>query len=248
MKRIFFLSLICSLLLSGTARTETLQVLYLERPPYYFTVNGRAEGFLVRLSQKLFRKAEIQATFMEMPPKRIIKMLKHTDGRFCSIGWFKTPEREKFAKFSLPIYRNKPIVLLTATSQKEKFKPYRTLKEIFSDKSLVLGSMSAFSYGDYIDTLMQQNTPSKIEITSRQSMIPEMIIKQRVHYMLIAPEEIESLLQLNGYSLTAFSAIRMPDIPAGNKRYLIFNKGVSDDLIDRINQAITTQIRLENTE
>jgi polar amino acid transport system substrate-binding protein len=66
--------------------------------------------------------------------------------------------------------------------------------------------------------------------------------------MLIAPEEIESLLQLNGYSLTAFSAIRMPDIPAGNKRYLIFNKGVSDDLIDRINQAITTQIRLENTE
>ena len=248
MKWIFWPAIICSLLLSGTAHTESLNVLYLERPPYYFTVNGRADGFLVRLSQELFRKAAIQATFSEMPPKRIIRLLKTTDGRFCSIGWFKTPEREKFAKFSCPIYRNKPIVLLTTKNQEEKFNPYYTLQEVFADKSLILGSMSEFSYGAHIDKMMEQNRPSIIKITSRQSIIPEMIVKKRVHYMLISPEEVESLLQLNGHSLQAFSSIRMPDIPAGNKRYLIFSKNVSDETIDRINQAIKTQINPEVTE
>ncbi|RJP80810.1 MAG: hypothetical protein C4522_07080 [Desulfobacteraceae bacterium] len=232
----------CSLLLVETAQTETLTVLYLERPPYYFTVNGRAEGFLVKLTRKLFLEADIPVTFSEMPPKRIIKMIKSKKGNFCSIGWFKNPERETFAKFSLPIYQNKPIVILTTKNQQERFQPYRTLKEVFSDKTIVLGIMSEFSYGSYIDDLIKNDPPSNIEITSKQSMIPGLIVKKRAAFMLVSPEEVETLLQAEGHNPDDFLSITMPDIPAGNERYLMFSKGVSDETIEKINQTIRKHV------
>jgi polar amino acid transport system substrate-binding protein len=205
-------------------------------------VNGRAEGFLVKLTRKLFLEADIPVTFAEMPPKRIIKMIKIKKGNFCSIGWFKNPEREAFAKFSLPIYQNKPIVIMTTKNQQKQFQSYRTLKDVFSDKTIVLGIMSEFSYGPYIDDLMKNNPLSKIEITSKQSMIPGLIQKKRAHFTLISPEDIETLLQSAGYHPDDFLSISMPDIPAGNKRYLMFSKGVSDETIEKINQAIRKHV------
>jgi polar amino acid transport system substrate-binding protein len=238
MKWYISIFLLCSFVLIDMAHTETLQVLYLERPPYYFTVNGRAEGFLVKLSRKLFQAANIQASFSEMPPKRIIKMIKTKDSRCCSIGWFKNPEREGFAKFSLPIYQDKSMVILTLKNKKELFQSYRNLKDVFSDNTIIFGAMSEFSYGSYIDDLLKNHTLSKIEITSRQSIIPEMILKGRATFMIIAPEEIDTLLQSSDLNPDDFISIPMPDIPEGNKRYLMFSQDVRDETIGRINIAI----------
>ncbi len=240
--------LLCSFVLTDMAHTETLHVLYLERPPYYFTVNERADGFLVKLSRKLFQEAGIQVTFSEMPPKRIIKMIKTKDGNYCSIGWFKNPERESFAKFSLPIYTDKSMVILTVKNKKELFQSYRNLKDVFSDKTMIFGAMSEFSYGSYIDDLLKNQSLSKIEITSKQSVIPELIMKGRATFMLIAPEEIDTLLQSSGHNPDDFISIPMPDIPAGNKRYLMFSQDVRDETIGKINHAIQRLIHQQIPE
>lgn len=238
MKWFMVILMIFFFVLTKKADTETINVLYLERPPYYYTVNGRAEGFLVKLSRKLFQEAGIQVTFAEMPPKRIIKMIKTKDGSICSIGWFKNPEREKYAKFSLPIYQDKSMVILTAKNKKELFQSYRNLKDVFLDKTIVFGAMSEFSYGLYIDDLLKNHSLSKIEITSRQAIIPEMILKGRATFMIITPEEIDTLLQSSDHDPNDFISIPMPDIPAGNKRYLMFSQGVRDETIGKINHAI----------
>jgi hypothetical protein len=56
--------------------------------------------------------------------------------------------------------------------------------------------------------------------------------------MFIAEEEAEDLIRQSGFDPTAFKFIRFPDMPAGNLRYIICTKQVSDDEIERMDQAI----------
>jgi polar amino acid transport system substrate-binding protein len=217
---------------------ETLTLSYLERPPYYHTEQGRADGFLIELSKKIFQDAGVEVIFERMPPKRIMMEIKRADSFHCSVGWFKKPEREKFAKFSLPIYQNRPVAILTTKKQKHLFAPHTTLREVFSDKSLIMATMSAFSYGSFIDQLMKDISPKTHEISSKQKILPKLIMKGRAAYMLTAPEEVETLVRSAGLNPDDFVSITMPDIPAGNRRYLIFSKGVSNEIVERINTSV----------
>jgi len=238
MKKIAFSALLVLLILPRSVMCETLTVSYLERPPYYYIRQGHADGFLIELSKKIFQDAGVEVVFEMMPPKRIMKEIKNADNVHCSVGWFKKPEREKFAKFSLPIYRDRPVVILTTKKQKQMFAPHKTLREVFLDKSLIMATMSAFSHGSYIDGLMKDVSPKIHEISSRQNLLPKLIMNGRAAYMLTAPEEVETLVRSAGLEPDDFVSITMPDIPAGNRRYLIFTRGVSDDIIDKINISV----------
>lgn len=238
MKKSAALILLVLLALPQSVTCETLTASYLERPPYYYTRQGRAEGFLMELSRKIFRDAGIEVVFEMMPPKRIMMEIKKADNFHCSVGWFKKPEREEFAKFSLPIYRDKPVVILTTKKQKQMFAPHKTLREVFSDKSLIMATMSAFSYGSYIDQLMEHVSPKTHEISSKQNLLPKLIMKGRAAYMLTAPEEVQTLVRSAGLNPDDFVSITMPDIPAGNRRYLMFSRGVSDEIVERINTSV----------
>jgi len=182
MKKVILLVLLSVSIFLLFSSEERLTVSYLERPPYYFTENEKAGGFLIDLSGKIFKKAGIEVEFVEMPPKRIMAEIKRKDNFHCSVGWFKKAERERFAKFSRPIYQNKPIVILTAKKNEALFSKYKTLKEVFSDKSLLLGVMADFSYGEYIDNLIEKASPQKHVAKSRQRQLPNLIYLERIQY------------------------------------------------------------------
>lgn len=236
---IFFLaSFTIFLALPEVSNSAPLTVSYFERPPYYFTSRGRAAGFLVELSRKIFKEAGIEVTFISLPPARIIKAIKHSKAPHCSIGWFKKPEREKFAKFSLPIYQNQPLVLLTSQKLKERFLPYETLDQVFSDRTLIMGQMSSFSYGSYVDELLTRVPPKSQTIAKCQSTLIKLINKGRISYMLAAPEEIPTLIISATLKHLDFYSHNLKDIPQGNIRYLIFSQAVSDEVVAKVNLAI----------
>lgn len=217
---------------------EILTVSYLERPPYYFTEKERATGFLIELSRKIFQDAGIKAYFIEMPPKRIMMEIREPDRFHCSVGWFKNLEREEFAKFSLPIYQSKPFEVLTTKKLKPLFDNHLTLKDIFSDPSLIMGTMSAFSYGPEMDWLIRSFQPKTHELKSKQMGLIKLLLIGRISYILTSPEENETLIRSAEADPKDFVSIKIQDIPPGNKRYLMFNKSVPDDIIDKINWSI----------
>ncbi len=223
---------------------ETLTVSYLERPPYYETITGKPTGFLIELTMKIFKNAKIKVNFKDMPPKRIMMEIKRDGSLHCSVGWFKNKDRIKFAKFSLPIYQNKRIVILTTIKKSNSFSGLYTLRQVFQDKSLAVVTMSAFSYGNYIDKLIKDTSPNLYKISSEQNTLPKMIMKNRASYMLIAPEEVDRLIESAGFKRKLFTSINLTDIPAGNKRYLIFNKYVSNKMIKKINISIRKLVHI----
>ena len=217
---------------------QTLTVLYFKRPPYYDTINNQADGFLVQLTRQVFQRADIKPVFKEIPPLRIMYYIKDPKKNVCSIGWFKNKERESFAKFSLPIYQDKPLVVLTIRSKQHLFEHHATIKDIFSDRSLTLAKIDSFSYGTIMDEWINKYSPPIHELSSDQSMLPRLILSSRASYMLIAPEEISMMLKKAGFDENRFVSMTRSDIPPGNRRYIIFSKAVEDSLIERINQSI----------
>ncbi|GAB6112074.1 substrate-binding periplasmic protein [Desulfomicrobium salsuginis] len=223
---------------AAAANATDLHVVYLERPPYYWTENGQPRGFLLGLTRQILDRAGIPASFSQHPPNRIMEELRTDSGPTCSIGWFKTPERETFATFSLPIYRDQPLVLLTTTDKAHLFSRHTTLRDVLADRSLIMAQVASFSYGEAVDRMQKEILVRSLTVSSSQKVLPKLILQGRAAYMLVAPEEVPTLLRLAEVDAGRFTTLTMQDIPAGNLRYLIFTKSVPDSTLQRINAAI----------
>ncbi|MCW8860310.1 MAG: transporter substrate-binding domain-containing protein [Deltaproteobacteria bacterium] len=231
-----FLSLV---LLPLQTAAEPLTVSYFERPPYYFTAkDGSAKGFLVTRTQEILRSANIEAQFLSLSPNQIIYVLKHANTPNCSIGWFKKSERELYAQFTQPIYQNRPLVLLTTRDQLLTFKQYEGLAAIFSQRQLVMVRMSSFSYGSFVDQLLEHHNPVSYFGTKSQADVVRAIAQGKANYMLAAPEEVDVMMQSAGLAADDFATMTLSEIPAGNLRYLMCGKQVSAETMQRLNIAI----------
>ena len=240
MKSLLILLLALLLIPLGGAAAEDpeLKVAYLERPPYYWSENGQPRGFLLDLTRHILEQASVPASFAPLPPSRILEEIRNDHSPWCSIGWFRTPERETFAKFSLPIYRDKRIVLLTTRDKAGLFGGHRTLREVFLDRSLIMAQMASFSYGAFVDALQQETLARTMTVSTTTNVLPRLIAQNRAHYMLLAPEEVPTLLASANVDPGLFVTLGMDDIPPGNLRFLMFSRCVPDETIARIDAAI----------
>lgn len=233
------LALTCWLSTVHVAAAASLTISYFERPPYYFTTaSGKPAGFLFERTRKVVEEAGIDANYISLTPYRIIYTLHHATTPHCSIGWFRNAERELFARFSEPIYRNQSLVLLTGTEQQKQFAGLPTLRKVFSRDGLTMARMAEFSYGTYVDSLLRELTPKSVFFTGNQSNLLQAIVDHRASYMLVAPEEITMLARSIGKADKDFVSFQLEDIPEGNLRYLMCNQDLDAETLGRLNNAI----------
>jgi uncharacterized protein (TIGR02285 family) len=221
------------------AHAEVLTVSYLDRPPYYYTdKDGNPSGFLVELAREVFRDAGIEVAWKELPPNRVMYELRKKRASHCSIGWFRTQEREAYAKFSIPVYQDKPLVIMTTRENARLFSSHTVLSEVFSDTDLVMATVSSFSYGDYVDRLLQTHSPRMHVVSTDRSVLTRLIKMKRATYLLTAPEEVDTLITCAGLAREDFITIPMKDIPSGMMRHLMFSLDVDDKVIEKVNASI----------
>ena len=154
----------------------------------------------------------------------------------CGIGWFKNPEREQFAKFTKPIYRDLPTLALA--NSKFKSKRGMRLEEVLAIKGVRVLAKDNYSYGPFIDGLLAQFKPVVIHTTNENSAMVEMVRLNRADFMFVAEEEAKYLAAEAGASIREFQLIRFADMPMGEKRHLMCSKNVPDELIRQLNGAI----------
>lgn len=215
-----------------------LEVLYLEFPPYYYTnKRGAPDGFLLNKTRAILRDAGVEGQFKSVPAKRIMQEIRHGGG-VVSIGWFKTSQREQFARFSLPIYSNLPLQILFLKKNRQLFEDMGTLDALMRSQELLLGCLDGYSYGAAVDERLKQGKPRIQEVVGGFPQLVRMLAAERFSYILIAPEEANALIEGNGLSPTSFQTQKLNDIPEGNQRYLMFSMDVPVDVIESINKVI----------
>lgn len=225
---------------SGAA--ESLDIFYFEYPPYYHRLeNGQASGIIVDLARRVFAEAGVEPKFSFVPAKRILHEIQ-SGSPVASLGWFKTPEREQLALFSLPIYVNRPSGVFFLREDEDRFRTYDTLEGLLQSGDFFFGRVQGLSEGRDLDAMLAKYEDKTVQVAADSIRLLKMLECRRFDFILMPPEEVDVLLEAAGASGENFMIKAMKDIPRGNLRYIMYSKAVSPDLVRRVDQAILNQI------
>ena len=113
----------------------------------------------------------------------------------CSIGLYRTPEREEFMHFSLPSFLTLPAVIIIKADQYQDFgdQPTVRLTDILANEDLVIGISKDRSFGVATDQVLQQyaGTANVFEFTGQELSLNlfRMLMMNRLDGLIGLPEE-----------------------------------------------------------
>lgn len=233
---------LCLLIPAASRSQEPVTLLYNDRPPYLVSQpDGSATGLTATPAANAFKAAGIPFTWSKLPTNRQLALVKGDAGMHCAIGWFRKPEREEFARFTKAIYQDRPTVALTNAQFIAQFnvRDGSTLTDVLGMKGVRVLVKDQFSYGAYIDGLLASVRPNSIGTTAENVQMVRMIQINRADLMFVAEEEANYFIAQAGRGLNEVRVLRFADMPKGEKRHIMCSRSVPEDIIVRVNKAIT---------
>ncbi len=234
-----FLPLAICLLPSPACRAQpTITVTYSERPPYMSpSEGGPPSGLTATPSANAFKAAGIAVVWAKLPTNRQLAMVKENLGQNCSVGWFWLRDRARFAKFSKPIYRDKDWYILANASYAAR--GYPTLEAMLSHQDTRILVKDNYSYGEQLDALMATHHPAIAVSTAPTSRMVQSISMGVVDLMFVSADEGNYLMAHAGEHAANLRLLHPKDMPKGPDRYIMCSKSVPDEVIAKLNKAIT---------
>lgn len=235
------LRLICLLAAacSGVALAQDpLAIEYRDKPPYSYTEGGKPAGFLMERTLRLLKRAGVQAQFAEVPIRRTLMNLQSNQVALCSPGLYKIPEREVFARFSLPIHRDKPHVVLAHADVAAQIRALPRVAQLFAEPSLQPGLLDGVSYGQQLDQFLASAARPALRAQLTPMQLARMVGARRVDYMLIDEEDLAWLRKDPEFTPLPLIRIEFADMPRGQLRYLACSQRVTPQTMDKLNRAI----------
>ena len=232
--QLFFL--LCTTVVSAE---DVIQVYYEERTPYAVTgPQGDVSGLTATPTKNAFRQAGINFQWKKMPFKRQLQTIKYNKKIACGIGWFKKSEREEFALFTNVIYQDRPSITISKHGHDIVAK-HDNVAGLLNDESLKLLVKDDFSYGSYVDALIDKYAPERVvAVGSNNVQMLQMVQSGRADYFFVSEEEAEEIITSSGHQLDQFQRQHYSDMPAGNKRYIACSQQVTKEKVDLLNQAL----------
>lgn len=236
--------LLILLLAAGTPRAaeapSPLIVYYYDRPPYYGVVDDRPAGFLVKMARLVFEEAGIPIRYEIVPARRVLENLRRP-GNACALGWFRTPEREShFAYSREPLYQDGPFELVLRRPAAAKLPRQPTLDTILG-AGLNLGVVEGYVYGPWLEPRLRtlRPPPESVNIRTDSATLCRMAAAGRIDGFFLGREESRHTLATADPSVrSALVSLPIAGAPPGNRRYLIFSRGVDPELLRRIDASL----------
>jgi uncharacterized protein (TIGR02285 family) len=232
---------------AGTVGPSSTVVLpWTERIPFqYRDGGGKPVGILYDLGEKIFVKANVPREWREIPANRIALMMERDQEPTCLVGWFKTQEREKAFKVTLPIYQDKRLAGVMRADA--AIKPGRPIQNLINDSSVSIVVKQGYSYGTVLDELIEARKGSGIERSvGDHATLLKMIEAKHASIVFFPQEEITFFGSTNPAFEKTFKVVPFAELSDGNFRHVICSKSVPDDTIKALNGAIKASIKLKS--
>lgn len=214
-----------------------ISIHYFDRPPYLTVTPEGAKGLTAGPAERAFKEAGIPFEWKELPTARQFKLIEANTGCDCIVNAFKTPERESFGKYSLPIYQDQPHIAL-ARSDNSKLTSGETVDSLLSNPDIILEVKKNWSYGTFLDPKIAQHHPRMDETLGDNVLALKKISARRADFFFTTAEEADVLIQGSGLDPKEFKYITFSDMPVGEKRYLFCSRQVDDEIIRKFNEAL----------
>lgn len=209
-----------------------------QRAPYLIVGPGnRVSGISVAPTVAAFQRAGIEVAWEEVPALRQLQRLKLNQEKVCSVGWYRTPERERYAKFSAPVSQDSPWAAFA-------YRGYALPKDasvlgIFADRQTRILLKNGFVYGDYLDQAIASMKAQRMDTNGDMHQLFMMIEMGRADISFAPLEEIRYYLDKGTVSTAGIRVIEFKEMPAGYARRLMCSKLVDDELIRKFNAALS---------
>ncbi len=215
----------------------TIRLSYTDKPPYYYTDNlMKPSGFLLNKSLELFKEGKINYSLQELPSKRIQYEIKNSKEPHCSIGWFKTTEREAYARFTKSIHKDEPMAIVTNKTAASEIIKHKSIETLLADPKLSLQIVDGVSYGS-LDTLISQRKTPPQKVSNNFQTTLKMINAERGAFTIVDIQEFNYFRdQIPNNTL---QVIKIKDMPRGNDRYIMCNKATPEWVIERLNLQLS---------
>ena len=208
-----------------------------ERAPYAVRSGEGVQGLTASPAAQAFKAADVLFVWEMGSISRQMHMLRENQGPHCVVGWFKTSERMKYAKFTKPIYRDGPIVALARSDF--SFAPGRTLAEALAIPGVRVLVRGKYSYGSYIDGALRRIQPALVASPLPNVQLIDLIMGKRADFMFASEEESINLLRRAANKAHNLQVKRFSDLLPGVERHIACTRSVPDEIIGRLNSAIT---------
>ena len=228
---------LCMLLGVGSVHAQDpIDLHFYVRPPYMVKAGeAQVSGLTADPAQAAFDKAGVPFRWQQTPAQRQLVMIERGSGFDCGVGWYKTPEREKFGKFTAPLYRDKPTVGIARAD----FHPHsKTLAGIVADSATRVVMKVGLTYGPGVVGTMALAKAQVLKVTTEQANLARMVESGRADFMFSTQEEADILRADVDRGGEGLKVLTFPDIHAGSPRHILCSKKVSDETIDRLNAAL----------
>lgn len=210
---------------------------YDRRPFQYMAEDSSPAGSIVDMERQVFKNAGIPVTWVMTPVNRIMRVLQDNRGMDCSAAWARTPERELFAKFTIPVVDATHLVGLVRSDLKAT--EGSKAKDVFALPSVQLLLKQGLTYGDYLDGLIA-DIPSnrKVFVSDDMSSMVRMLTMGTGNIVLTSLDEAQMYVSQTVTKPIGIRVLKFPDVPALGPRSIICSRNVSDDVMKKLNVAI----------
>ena len=220
----------------GVQAPDTIDLHFYARPPYVVIgADGLVTGLTADPAKAAFDGAGVRYRWQQTPAMRQLVLIESGHGMDCGVGWYKTPEREKFGKFTAPLYRDKPTVAIA----RKQFQPHdRSLAGIVADPAVRVVMKVGLTYGHDILDVMAKAKAQVQTVTTEQTTMARMVASGRADFMFSPQEEAEILVADLERPGEGLKVLTLTDIREGRTRHIVCSKRVSDETIAKLNAAL----------
>jgi polar amino acid transport system substrate-binding protein len=231
-----FLSLLAPVL--PALAEDPVVVLYSERPPFMTKrTDGSLAGIAAGPAIASFTKASIPVEIREASPNRRLASIKENSEAVCSVGLYKTPEREAYARFSKPVSRDGKMIALA--NSHFRFKEPFNIDNLLSDPDITVLVKQHIFYGPFLDAKFDKMKSKKIDSTAEYSQLLRLIKIGRAQLIFLPEEEAQFYLKEAGYATNDFKIFKFPEMPMGELRYVMCSLKVGESIMQRLNKGIS---------
>jgi uncharacterized protein (TIGR02285 family) len=198
MKPLFALILLLTFFQPTISRgKEAILWPYFSYPPMFIVEKEQVSGYAADIFNIISRELpEYDHRLIDAPPKRIFDNLKN-GLPYCAIGPAKTPDRERYLAYSLPVRLALPdvIVMRESDARKMGWIDSAALIDLLSNRELVMGHVRGSSSGNDIDTIIEKygDQTQKVVLSGTNALdrLMKMLVEKRIDWLIWDPLSIQ---------------------------------------------------------
>jgi len=148
------------LLAQPAAAKDTITWMEVSMPPYFIQEGPEKQQGYGDVVSAILQEQLPEYEHLEVVTNVTRHFHKFKQGeKVCSVGLYKTPEREAFMHFSIPSFLTLPPVLITTKNKLDDFGGRSSIKldDILRNKKFIIGLSKDRSYGVQIDAILDQH-------------------------------------------------------------------------------------------